>query len=417
MAGEFLAQPPVTPQRGTRTLNVSRMMGEDLNRSRITGRGLPRAQTQFIKPRSIPPSPQREKKQAHIQSVIHAAASKYVATPSMVPQKPQATESGAKPATPPRFDPLGHQVGFQSEIKPPGPTILPFQSVEHKHATPQFESVGAGDYSGGGDKTFHADDPMMRSEAQQSEAEASDAPTQKSEARRSYRSDVNPTEDDKGHETGSGTQTQPGFVSAGDHRRRRRPYPDPDDSDPSSSGGRGGGRGFRGFRRGPIRSPRKLLRRMLRRREQRQQQPPVVYTQQPAMIHTQQPAIIPVIPHGVGPQRGTENPAINIKITNKAQAIINEKKKRRGVTKGRKTYSKLRRDTIKAIRKGRADHYRVESKKLTSLPVKKRKAARDKLKKRLREREVRLVGQLPTASKMSLKDLDRLSQLARKLKW
>jgi len=108
---------------------------------------------------------------------------------------------------------------------------------------------------------------------------------------------------------------------------------------------------------------------------------------------------------------------INIKITNKAQAIINEKKKKRGVTKARKTYSKLRRDTIKAIRKGRADHYRAESKKIQTLPVKKRKAARDRLKKQLKVREVRLVGQLPGASKMSIKDLDRVTQIARKLKW
>ena len=107
----------------------------------------------------------------------------------------------------------------------------------------------------------------------------------------------------------------------------------------------------------------------------------------------------------------------NIKISNKAQATINEKKKKRDVTQARKVYSKLRRETIKAIRKGRADHYREESKKLTSLPVKKRKGARDKLKKKLRDREIRLVGQLPGASKMGLKALDRVTQIARKLRW
>ena len=134
------------------------------------------------------------------------------------------------------------------------------------------------------------------------------------------------------------------------------------------------------------------------------------------VVHTQQPAIIPVLTQGAAVKE-KEKAGISIKISNKAQAIINEKKKRRGVTKARKVYSKLRRDTIKAIRKGRAVHYKVESKKLTSLPVKKRKSARDKLKKKLRDREVRLVGQLPGASKMGLKDLDRVTQITRKLRW
>ena len=84
------------------------------------------------------------------------------------------------------------------------------------------------------------------------------------------------------------------------------------------------------------------------------------------------------------------------------------------MTTKRKEYGKLRRETIKAIRKGRAEHYRSESKKLAALPVKQRKA---KLKKTLLEREVRLVGQLPGPSKMALKDLDRVTRVARKLRW
>ena len=136
----------------------------------------------------------------------------------------------------------------------------------------------------------------------------------------------------------------------------------------------------------------------------------------PHIIHVAQPAIIPVIPSQVG--RAVEGkPQISIKITNKAQAIVNEKKKRRRVTTKRKEYGKLRRETIKAIRKGRAEHYRSESKKLAALPVKQRKAARTKLKKTLRDREVRLVGQLPGPSKMALKDLDRVTRVARKLRW
>ena len=138
----------------------------------------------------------------------------------------------------------------------------------------------------------------------------------------------------------------------------------------------------------------------------------------PAIIHTQQPAIIPVVTQGLGGVGSKEaKPGISIKISNKAQAIINEKKKGRKVTTARKQYSKLRRETIKAIRKGRVEHYRAESKKLGKLPVKERKAARLKLKKTLRDREVKLVGQLPGASKMSIKDLDRISIVARKLRW
>ena len=119
---------------------------------------------------------------------------------------------------------------------------------------------------------------------------------------------------------------------------------------------------------------------------------------------------------GASKGKDEKSGSINIKIKN--QAIINEKKKRRkGVTTARKAYSKLRRETIKAVRKGRAAHYKRESTKLQSLPVKKRKAARDALKKKLRLREVRLVGQLPAPSKIGLKDLDRISRVALKMKW
>ena len=136
------------------------------------------------------------------------------------------------------------------------------------------------------------------------------------------------------------------------------------------------------------------------------------------VIHTAQPAIIPVAPQVIsGGAASKEKPGINIKITNKAQAIINEKTKRRKVTTARKQYSKLRRETIKAIRKGRASHYKVESAKIQSLPVKKRKVARNQLKQKLQQRVIRLVGQLPSASKMGLTDLDRVSRIARKLRW
>ena len=83
----------------------------------------------------------------------------------------------------------------------------------------------------------------------------------------------------------------------------------------------------------------------------------------------------------------------------------------------RKAYNTLRTQTIKAIRSGKKAHYKTESVKLKSLPAKQRKVARAKLKATLKAREIKLVGQLPVASKMALKDLDRGMKLAKKLRW
>ena len=106
-----------------------------------------------------------------------------------------------------------------------------------------------------------------------------------------------------------------------------------------------------------------------------------------------------------------EKSGISIKVSSKA--VINEQPRKQT----RKAYNTLRKATIKAIRKGRVEHYKIESAKLKTLPVKQRKVARAKLKQRLRDREIKLVGQLPSAHKMALKDLDRVMRLAKKLKW
>ena len=213
------------------------------------------------------------------------------------------------------------------------------------------------------------------------------------------------------------------------------PHDDPEREQPQQpmGGGQGSGRIPGGAGRDPDRPRTTDVFAQMQQRRQRMQAARVAPVQQipqqvaqmprrvpaaPQIIHTPQPAIIPVIASGLGGAGPAtkEKPGINIKISTKA--VVNEKKRRRRRVMGaRKEYSKLRRETIKAIRKGRAEHYRIESKKLAQLPVKQRKAARDKLKKQLRDREVKLVGQLPGASKMSIKDVDRVSKIARKLRW
>ena len=97
--------------------------------------------------------------------------------------------------------------------------------------------------------------------------------------------------------------------------------------------------------------------------------------------------------------------------------FINEKKKKTGVGTVRKEYSKLRRDTVKAIRKGSKDHYRTESAKIKLLPAKKRKAARDALRKKVKQRKDRLIAKLPTATGMALRDLNRVLRIAKSLRW
>jgi hypothetical protein len=122
---------------------------------------------------------------------------------------------------------------------------------------------------------------------------------------------------------------------------------------------------------------------------------------------------------GGGPSDDKQDKSINIKITTKSQAIINEKTKRKrgDLKKARKSYNTLKKATIKAIRKGKSEHYKRESDKIKALPIKQRKAARDKLRKTLKAREQKLIGQLPSSTKMKLHDLNKVTQLATKLRW
>jgi hypothetical protein len=145
----------------------------------------------------------------------------------------------------------------------------------------------------------------------------------------------------------------------------------------------------------------------------------------PRIIHPPSaPQIIPVVQGGpgrVGPARvgvpsEKDKGGISIKISTKA--VINEKTRRRtGLRKAKKLYNTLKRQTIKAIRKGRADHYKVENDKIKKLPVKQRKTARASLRKKLKDRESKLVYRLPSSAKMKMVDLVRVTKLARKLKW
>jgi hypothetical protein len=131
----------------------------------------------------------------------------------------------------------------------------------------------------------------------------------------------------------------------------------------------------------------------------------------------QQAAIIPVV-HGVGRQE-VRDKGINIKISQKQ--VMNEKTKRKSkpseLKKARKLYNSLKRETIKAIRKGKSEHYRRENEKIKNLPTKQRKSSRNALRKKLKARETELIRRLPSASKMKLNDLQRVTGIARKLKW
>jgi hypothetical protein len=136
----------------------------------------------------------------------------------------------------------------------------------------------------------------------------------------------------------------------------------------------------------------------------------------PRIIHVPSaPRIVPVVqgrPATVERSDGGKG-GISIRITNKA--VINEKK--RGLRKAKKTYNTLKRQTIKAIKKGRAEHYKRENEKIKKLPAKRRKAARTTLRRKLKERESQLVQQLPSSTRMKAGDLVRVTRVARKLRW
>ena len=139
----------------------------------------------------------------------------------------------------------------------------------------------------------------------------------------------------------------------------------------------------------------------------------------------EQPAIIPVVPSEPslrfgGKEKTGLDKSINIKVTTSNRNIINEKRKKKtkkGITKARKAYNSLKRQTIRAIRLGKKNAYRDQSKAINKLPVKKRKAARARLKTTLKTREFTLVSKLPPSTKMTLADLLRVTKIAEKLRW
>jgi hypothetical protein len=104
---------------------------------------------------------------------------------------------------------------------------------------------------------------------------------------------------------------------------------------------------------------------------------------------------------------------ISIKITNKA--VVNEKT--RGLRKAKKKYNTLKRKTITAIKKGRSAHYKKENENIKKQPAKRRKALRASLRKQLKDRESKLVRQLPSSARMTVADLVRVTRLAQRLKW
>jgi hypothetical protein len=133
-----------------------------------------------------------------------------------------------------------------------------------------------------------------------------------------------------------------------------------------------------------------------------------------------QPQIIYAPPRAssgvVGVSDKDKKPEISIKISNKN--IINEKKRRKaGLQKAKKEYTKLKKQATQAIRKGRMAHYKAENEKIKTLPVKQRKHARAELRKTLKNRESKLLASLPTSTKLSLKDVERLKSVAQKLRW
>ena len=317
-----------------------------------------------------------------------------------------------KPPTPPRHD-RGAVVGFAGEIAEhdirraeyePSPSMY----VAHKpeESRERMLSVSAHDYAGGDQPARSAEDPLMGAEPRRRPGgQGGQGGTAPFSSPRKTKQEGSGGDRDPERREEAGPQKWGTRMYGGGSSQEEEEYGRGTTQEDEGPDDRKRRRRLKSYRRAQGRRYREL-----------QGQTGLTGTQ---VIHTPQPAIIPVMPQVVSgvAARGAEKPGINIKINTKSQAIINEKKKKRKVTTARKEYSKLRRETIKAIRKGRAEHYKAESAKLKSLPVKKRKAARDTLKKKLREREVKLVGQLPGASKMALKDLDRVSRIARKLRW
>ena len=129
---------------------------------------------------------------------------------------------------------------------------------------------------------------------------------------------------------------------------------------------------------------------------------------------------------GGGDKQARPTP-ITVKVKNVAKAIIGkEQAKRRKaagagnkklIARARRKYNTLKRKTIAAIKKGKAAHYKLESKKIKSLPAEKQKSARSSLRVELKKRLNTLVAKLPKTSKMNLRDLERVTKLASRLRW
>ena len=371
-----------------------------------------------IKKTKIPSSPFQRRIEAAVSGVPSEDTQLTVHETPMTTRLREFREAAMSPT---RGFPIagGKRFDSRTQLRPPSPPgraedpptqgarrsmYEPTESmyVTHKTISPRHISVSAQDYAGGDKPTKHASEFESAADYMRRHAGGDTQKKATSWAESPVHTGDEDPDGGRKSQFGDWAREDAGKGRGGRESERESERAEEDGGRKERRPGRG--RGRRGDKY--LRAVRELM----------QQGVPAGA---PQVIHTPQPAIIPVIPQvlsGVA-AKAAEKSGINIKITTKSQAIINEKKKKGKVTTARKVYSRLRRETIKAIRKGKSQHYKAESAKLKALPGKKRKAARDKLKKKLREREIRLVGQLPGASKMSIKDLDRVSRIARKLRW
>jgi hypothetical protein len=283
--------------------------------------------------------------------------------------------------------------------------------VIHKPAATGFEQVGARHYADGSNIVANADEPPTMPGALKPRTLGMSRPG----------SPVTPRTPERTGTEDEARQGKPGHMERQQQEYRRLQQMGRGTSQEEEEGTQEPTQPVH-VRRPP--RPRHARRRRGREREdrdvERRQYVQIRPLQQTMPVMTQ-PQVIYAPPRASSGDAGgvrekDKKPGISIKISNKN--IINERKRRKvGLRKAKKEYTKLKKQATQAIRKGRMAHYKAENEKIKILPVKQRKRARVELRKTLKNRESKLLASLPTSTKLSLKDVERLKSIAQKLRW
>jgi len=146
-----------------------------------------------------------------------------------------------------------------------------------------------------------------------------------------------------------------------------------------------------------------------------------------APVVIQQP-MVPQVISGIAPGASKKTAAekAGIVIKQNVKQVVNERKRRkkssqtadkRSVVNRKKEYNALKKELKKRFTELKREKFKSGSAEIKKLPPKERKAARASLKKELTDKLRALISKMPSATKKSAGELEKLIGIIKRLKW